>query len=156
MVMDGEEPQEAAGLADLAALESLAPPALVRAPCAVLIVDDDREIRGAMVDVLAEEGYRVLQARDGRECLRIIAATSCRLVVLLDLMMPGMDGEEVCKRLAANPALRRDHALAVVSARSNLQQVRCPGVDAMLAKPFEVEDLLQLVARLATMMRVVP
>ncbi|MBV9229372.1 MAG: response regulator, partial [Chloroflexi bacterium] len=64
-------------------------------PRNILIVDDDPVIRDMMVDILSFEAYPVRVARNGREALEILRATE-RYLVFLDLMMPVMDGREVC------------------------------------------------------------
>lgn len=117
---------------------------------AVLVVDDDREIRGVLRDLLRDEGYQVFEAVNGAECLKQLEATTEPLVVLLDLMMPGVDGFEVCRRLADDARLRDDHAVVLMSARRNLATADQTAVRATISKPFEVDDLLDLVDHLAT------
>ena len=68
----------------------------------VLIVDDDPDVRSLYRLVLRQEGLEVLEAQDGEEALAIAQAETLALV-LLDIMMPEMDGYEVCRRLRANP-----------------------------------------------------
>jgi CheY-like chemotaxis protein len=116
----------------------------------VLVVDDDPEIRLVLREVLTEEGYRVEEARDGGECLRHLAGARARLVVLLDLMMPGVDGFEVCHRLAKNPSSRNGHAIVLMSARRRLERADCSVADATLAKPFDLDALLSTVDQLST------
>jgi CheY-like chemotaxis protein len=115
----------------------------------VLVVDDEQDIRHVLRDLLTDEGYQVLLARDGDEGLRLLASADQPLVVLLDLMMPRVDGFEVCRRLAADPHLRDDHAVVLMSARRNLAAADQTAIAASLAKPFEIDELLALVARLA-------
>ena len=115
----------------------------------VLVVDDDQEIRGVLRDLLRDEGYEVLQASDGAEALRQLARANQPLVVLLDLMMPRVDGFEVCRLLAADPHLRDDHAIVLMSARRNLDAADHTVVTASLPKPFEIDELLSLIERLA-------
>lgn len=116
---------------------------------AVLVVDDDREIRGVLRDLLRDEGYQVFEAVNGAECLKRLEASEEPLVVLLDLMMPGVDGFEVCRRLAGDARLRDDHAVVLMSARRNLESADQTAVRATISKPFEVDDLLDLVEQLA-------
>lgn len=116
---------------------------------AVLVVDDDPEIRLVLHELLADEGYRVEEASEGAEALRLLDQADGRVVVLLDLMMPGMDGFETCRRLAANPARRDDHAIVLMSARKRLERADCPVADATLAKPFDLDTLLTTVDRFA-------
>lgn len=116
---------------------------------AVLVVDDDREIRSVLRDLLRDEGYQVIEAVNGAECLKRLEDSKESLVVLLDLMMPGVDGFEVCRRLAGDARLRDDHAVVLMSARRNLAAADQTAVRATISKPFEVDDLLDLVEHLA-------
>jgi two-component system response regulator MprA len=115
----------------------------------VLVIDDDAEIRHVIHEVLADEGYQVQEASDGAQGLEILAGARQRLVVLLDLMMPRVDGFEVCRRLEFDPALRDRHAIILMSARKRLEEADSPVIDATIAKPFDVEALLATVDRLA-------
>src|SRR5579859_2241289 len=93
----------------IARLFSRAPLAFTEMSCAVtiesgvriLIVDDDRGIRHTLRAVLEDEGYAVLEAGDGAEGLALVRASLHRLVVLLDLRMPGLDGAGVLDAVAA-------------------------------------------------------
>lgn len=116
----------------------------------VLVVDDDREIRDVLRDLFYDEGYRVYEAANGADGLQLLRAAEAPVVMLLDLMMPGVDGFEVCRRLAADSHLVDHHAIILMSARRNLQAADCRGVQATIAKPFEIDELVALVERLAT------
>jgi CheY-like chemotaxis protein len=110
----------------------------------ILVVDDERDIRDAIAELLEQEGYAVEGAGDGAEALD--KARSCHpVVVLLDLMMPGMNGWEFRARQRGDPELSSIPVI-VVSALG-----RAPGVDAAvyLSKPFELDDLLDAVRRLS-------
>ena len=72
----------------------------------VLVVDDDILSRDLVRGVLATEDYSVLFAENGAQALELAARTSPD-VVLLDVVMPGLDGFEVCRQLRLNPALRQ-------------------------------------------------
>ena len=115
----------------------------------VLIIDDDEEIRSALRELLAGEGYQVQEAGDGQQALPIMSSASQRLIVLLDLMMPGMDGYEVCRRVWADPTLRNRHTIVLMSARTLLNGTDFPAAHATIAKPFDIEQLLDMVNRLA-------
>ncbi|MBV9229395.1 MAG: response regulator, partial [Chloroflexi bacterium] len=97
-----------------------------------------------MVDILSFEAYPVRVARNGREALEILRDTE-RYLVFLDLMMPVMDGREVCLQLNADPALRSRHVIVLVSALDNLAQAASLNVDATMPKPFSVDDVLRLI-----------
>ena len=117
----------------------------------VLVVDDDEIIRQLITLNLELEGYEVHSAADGAEALERARALRPD-VMTLDVMMPHLDG------LAAAAALRSDPATAqikvcVVSARAQeadrQRAASAFGVDAYLAKPFDPDDLLAVVRRLA-------
>ena len=108
----------------------------------VLIVDDDAAIRKMLVDVLSLEGFHTETARDGREALALLEDGRKR-ILLLDLMMPIMDGWEVCRHLAERPALRQRLSIILMSAGEKLEQARDLQVEGYLAKPFDVDHLLE-------------
>jgi len=105
----------------------------------ILIVDDEPEIRRAVLGGLRAQGYEVRAASDGEEALRLASAATPDLVIL-DLMMPGMDGLEVCRRLRA----WSDVPILVLSARAQeRQKVQAldEGADDYLTKPFGMDEL---------------
>jgi CheY-like chemotaxis protein len=114
----------------------------------VLIVDDDAQIRTMLVEVLSLEGYATETATNGREALDALAKGSSRLV-LLDLLMPVMDGRAVMQNLQANPSERARHKVILVSALDNLEKNRdlSQQVDGQLSKPFTVDQLLTTLDR---------
>jgi len=118
----------------------------------VLIVDDDEEIRSLLQDMLIEEGFRVDTARDGQEALDLLEHES-GWIILLDIMMPNVDGREVIRRLQASQKLREQNRVALMSAGGRLAQERLhlatDVVEALLPKPFDLEDVLAVVSRLA-------
>ena len=117
------------------------PQAEAEATPRVLIVDDDAAIRKMLVDALSLEGFRTETARDGREALALLEGGG-RYVVLLDLMMPIMDGWELCRHLDERPALRQQLAIILMSAGEKLEQAQDLHVEGYLAKPFDVDHLL--------------
>ncbi len=111
-------------------------------PPRVLIVDDDAAIRKMLVDALSLEGFHAETARDGREALAVLEDGRKR-VVLLDLMMPVMDGWELCRHLTSKPALRQRLSIILMSAGEKLDQARDLQVEGYLAKPFDIDHLLE-------------
>ncbi|HEY7358556.1 MAG TPA: response regulator [Ktedonobacterales bacterium] len=107
----------------------------------VLIVDDDAAIRKMLVDALSLEGLQTETARDGREALALLEDGK-RRIVLLDLMMPIMDGWELCRHLTERPALRQHLSIILMSAGEKLDQARDLQVEGYLAKPFDIDHLL--------------
>ena len=115
-------------------------------PRIVLVVDDDDMIRRLVRTVLEADEYDVVEARNGDIALEL-ANEAHPAVVLLDIMMPGIDGVEVCRRL--------DHTavkVIILTARDDpsLEDAcREAGADAFLTKPFSSVELLDLVAGFA-------
>jgi DNA-binding response OmpR family regulator len=112
----------------------------------VLVVDDEPQIVWVLRFSLEAEGYRTVSAADGARALEEIAEHRPRLV-LLDLMMPNVDGWHVLEELTKLPADQRPRVV-VVSALSSLRErmkVTELGADAFVAKPFDVEELLGVV-----------
>lgn len=113
---------------------------------AILVVDDDLGLLELLTLVLEEQGYVVHTARHGREGLDYLQTSSPPCLVLLDLMMPEMDGWELRKAMLADPALASiPVAIMPVSTRLEAQFELAP-VD-VLVKPFQREDLFALVAK---------
>ena len=112
-------------------------------PRTVLVVDDDPILRDMMVDILDFEGYPVQVASNGRKALEVLQGGEPYLV-FLDLMMPIMDGRELCERLNAQPQLRRQHVIILMSAMDQLVEVASLRVNATLPKPFTLDDVLRV------------
>jgi CheY-like chemotaxis protein len=116
-----------------------------RGPSKILVVDDDPIIRDMMVDILNLEGYETRTARNGFEALEVLRGGDDYLV-FLDVMMPGMDGKQVCTTLEADQALRERHVIVLMSAVSTLEEVSSLiRYDDTLPKPFSVEDVVRIV-----------
>jgi CheY-like chemotaxis protein len=113
----------------------------------VLITEDDHEIREALEVLLADVGFRVLTAADGRQALtllkRLRGTADFPTVMLLDLMMPTMNGWELLLELRADPELA---ALPVVIVSAFADQAPKEGVRAVLKKPVQVSQLLGALA----------
>jgi DNA-binding response OmpR family regulator len=117
----------------------------------VLIVDDDPTAREALVAILEGEGYELQQAKDGVQALRLLKRLQPDLI-LLDVMMPAMDGFEVCRRIRATPPLAEVPIIlltALDDADSRLRGIES-GADDFLSKP---PDRRELVARVRTITR---
>jgi CheY-like chemotaxis protein len=115
----------------------------------VLIVDDDPMIRDVLNDVLSDEGHQVHTARDGLEALHLLEREGSYLI-LLDLMMPRLDGPGVIRALEAQPALRDDNRIIVMSAAERLfalsALIASDLVRERVAKPFDLDLISDLVA----------
>lgn len=114
-------------------------------PRLVLVVDDDEMIRRLVRAVLEADEFEVAEARDGQAALALASETQ-PAVVVLDVMMPGLDGVEVCRRL--------DHEqvkVVILTARDDPKletESRAAGADAFMTKPFAPMELLDLVGEL--------
>jgi CheY-like chemotaxis protein len=112
-------------------------------PTSVLVVDDEPQVIWMLQFSLQAEGYATFAARDGRSALEEIRAHHPNLM-LLDIMMPVMDGWAVLEQMQAIPPEDRPRVI-VVSARSSLRdraKAAELGADAFVSKPFNVDDLL--------------
>lgn len=114
-------------------------------PYEILVVDDDPIIRDMMVDILSFEDYPIHVARNGREALEKMRNSTVPYLVFLDLLMPVMDGREVCRQLNAEPHLRQRHTIVLMSALDNVVEGSALNVNATLSKPFQVDDVLQVI-----------
>jgi CheY-like chemotaxis protein len=113
----------------------------------ILLVEDDASIRDTLRELLEDEGYRVLGAENGVEALRQLRSCAPH-VILLDLMMPVMDGWELRKELQQDSALARIPVVIVSADHMLDQKVGALAAQAYLAKPFELEALLSTIRRL--------
>jgi CheY-like chemotaxis protein len=115
----------------------------------ILIVEDDADIRDALRETLEEEGYTVAVASNGHEGLGYLEGNPEPALVLLDWMMPFMNGAEFCKAVASNPTLE-NLAIIVITADSRADdKMQTRNVRTVLKKPLEVEDLIDAVATYA-------
>jgi two-component system OmpR family response regulator len=112
----------------------------------VLVVDDDAGIRLLLVTFLRRRGFRMLEARDGREALAVMRVSNADLVIM-DLMMPDVSGWDVLRERAADPSLQ-GIPMIVVTANNNREVIAgLAGQDvyAVLGKPFDLDALLSAV-----------
>jgi CheY-like chemotaxis protein len=113
---------------------------------AVLVVDDDADIREILSMILELHRLRVIQAPNGEEALARVRSMPIALV-LLDLMMPGMNGDEVIREMRQDPALARLPVIVVSGDRAALQTAGELGANGCLLKPVELKELLREVGR---------
>lgn len=115
----------------------------------ILIVDDEPNILLSLEFLMKKKGYEVFIARDGKEAIDIIDKTLPHLVVL-DIMMPEVDGYEVCKYIKTKPTLA-DSKVIFLSAKIKEQEIQrglALGADDYLTKPFSTRKLMQKISAL--------
>lgn len=126
---------------------------MTQTPAHILIVDDNPVVLFAMAHLLKGEGFRVSEARDGAECLKLAKSTQPDLV-LLDVMLPDVNGVELCRRIKADPDTNQLFVVLLSSIEvSSDSQVTglAAGADGYIARPIENREL---VARVQAMLRI--
>lgn len=114
----------------------------------VLVVDDEPAIRQLLDDLLSAEGHAVLSATDGRNALDQLQSGARPCVILLDLMMPLLDGWQTAEQLRRDPELRSiPFAVIAANPRYEADAYRI-GAAAWLGKPVEISTLLETVDHL--------
>jgi chemosensory pili system protein ChpA (sensor histidine kinase/response regulator) len=115
---------------------------------AILVVEDDSGVRESFVGVLRDEGYDVHAVEDPIEALKWLE-TNTPSLVLLDLMLPWMDGVDLAKQIRGNKRLAST-PIVVVSARPDLdERAQLAGANDWIKKPMSFEELLHAVQNLA-------
>lgn len=113
----------------------------------VLVVDDDRDTRETVRDLLEDEGLRVATAGNGADALAWLRQHEAPRLVLLDLSMPTMDGTEFRRLQRADEALAKIPTVVVSAAGELPHELASMAADGHLAKPVTLEQLLDLVRR---------
>jgi two-component system response regulator ResD len=117
-------------------------------PFAVLVIDDDDSVRSLLAATLEMEGFDVSTARSGEEGLRVLGSHPLDCVVL-DLMMPGLDGHSVLQQIRGGGDMTLPVImLTAASDDDQAWQAWSGGVDCFLSKPFDVDRLLREVEKL--------
>ncbi|RME58989.1 MAG: response regulator, partial [Candidatus Dadabacteria bacterium] len=118
----------------------------------ILIVDDEEATRELLYSLLEGEGYKIKSAKDGEEALNTALSFKPNLV-LLDIMLPGINGIDVCKKIKSS---KDGHLISVLmlTARDDVRDIvdgLNQGADDYLTKPFDLKELL---ARVKALMRI--
>jgi CheY-like chemotaxis protein len=109
----------------------------------ILVVDDDRDSRDMLTYALESEGYGVVTAADGDEALRWLRTTPRKpRVILLDLIMPGMDGMQLRSELMRDPVLGAIPVIALSADPSAIVAARSLSFSGYLKKPLHLDALL--------------
>jgi two-component system alkaline phosphatase synthesis response regulator PhoP len=116
-------------------------------PHKILIVDDDEGILEAISVMLQMEGYEVFtSSQNGKYLFGLISKNNPDLI-LLDVLLSGVDGRDVCKQLKNNPVSKHTPVIMIsahLSARKNFYEY---GAQAFLAKPFNIDELLETITK---------
>jgi DNA-binding response OmpR family regulator len=116
-------------------------------PIKILIADDETAVLEIMARNIASRGYEVITAKDGQEAWGKIVS-DVPDIIILDLMMPKMDGWAVLSRLRHDPPTKRWQPVIIVSAKNELESIQ-KGItleaDHYLAKPCQIEDILKAI-----------
>ena len=115
-------------------------------PASILVVDDDVDLMLLIAELLADDGFRVRTASDGLEALARITDGGMPDLILLDLRMPRMDGEEFVRYLEQRYA-RLPPVIVMTAAVDTRRRAERLRARAWLAKPFDIEHMLALVHR---------
>ena len=113
----------------------------------ILVVDDDRDIRDSLIETLEDHGFRATGAANGAEALEVLRKSPERpSLILLDLMMPVMDGPEFREEQLKNPSWA-EIPVVVISAYSDAE-IRARSLDAeCMRKPLKIRPLIDMVRR---------
>jgi len=124
------------------------------APAHILVVDDDAEIRRLAAKLIREHGHRASVARDGREMWQALESAKIDLV-LLDIMLPGGNGLDLCRELRARTALPIIMVTALASDTDRIVGLEI-GADDYLSKPFNPRELLARINAVLRRLRAAP
>src|SRR5688572_25110922 len=110
----------------------------------VMVIDDDDDIRETLAGLLEDEGYDVAAFPCGRKALNALKDGTAPRVILLDLMMPVMDGAEFRREQLADPALAPIPVILITAA--GLEPIKREDYSEVLRKPLKIDRVLQVIA----------
>ena len=110
----------------------------------ILVADDEHFVRNLLAEFFTPLGYQVITTEDGNEALKL-AAREAPDVILLDVVMPGLDGAEVCKALRASEKTALIPVIMMTGFPGAAIDVRQSAPDDLVMKPFMLSDLLKRV-----------
>lgn len=110
----------------------------------VLIVDDHDPMRAALARAMRDAGASVREAGDGAEALAHLRAAPADIVVL-DLMMPGMDGPALIREIRADTKLAKQRLLVLTGLADGVAAAKAAGADAGVLKPITADQLIELI-----------
>jgi len=114
----------------------------------ILIVDDNPDILDALQFVLKDAGYKVEITQSGESAENLTKEKAFPDLIILDVLLSGKDGREICRKLKRNERTKKIPVI-MISAHPNIEKtVIEAGANAFIAKPFDIEELLQTVKSL--------
>lgn len=118
-------------------------------PKKILIADDNENIREALTYLLEDEGYKLWMAKDGAEALREVKNVRPD-IIFLDIMMPEMNGYDVCRIIKNDPELKKTYVIMLTAKGQVAEQERGKdvGADEYIVKPFSPMEILTKIKRL--------
>jgi len=117
------------------------------APCRILVVEDDCDVLDAIAETLREDGHEVTTAENGAQALAALGSDPLPHVILLDLMMPVMNGTEFLRAQRQDPRLASIPVVILSGDGAMPSKAQALGIDDFLTKPIRGSALLQRVAR---------
>ena len=112
----------------------------------ILLVDDDDDLRESIAEGLEEAGFIVVRASDGADALGHLRTSNLPSLVLLDLMMPGMNGWQLCEVMHADPFLAEIPIVALTATASmDPESLHLADVADWIAKPFDLGQVLEVI-----------
>lgn len=111
----------------------------------VFVIDDDEGLLAAFEAMLESAGYSVVTCSDA-DCLKGLDKADLPDLILLDVLLSGIDGRDVCKELKSQELTKRIPVIVVSAHPSASKSIKRVGADDFLAKPFEMDELLEKVA----------
>jgi CheY-like chemotaxis protein len=112
----------------------------------ILLIEDDEGIRESIIECLSYEGYAVTPASNGEEGLARLAGRGPPSLIMVDLVMPVMNGAQFLERVRDDARLRSVPVVLMTAALA-VDPAKVPAADGYLRKPFDLEDLLGVVER---------
>ncbi|MBL4676668.1 MAG: response regulator [Mucilaginibacter sp.] len=112
----------------------------------ILICDDEQEILDITQMILEDEGYQVTSVSDSRTVEKIVE-TERPDILLIDLWMPGIPGDQIVRNLRCNNAVKDLPVVVVSASRAGKETAFSAGADDFLAKPYEIEALIDMVSK---------
>jgi DNA-binding response OmpR family regulator len=116
----------------------------------IVVADDDRAVVSILKKVLTENGYELKTANDGGTALELIKDFKPHLV-MLDVMMPVIDGYHLCQAVAENPKFQPAPKMIIMTVRKDELDKRISefaGADIFISKPFDIQEVLEIVKKL--------